>query len=508
MDSEFSWLSGLLPQGGKVVAYGTRQLKIHELNFPTYDLELTAVVFALKSWRHYLYGERFEYHPSKTNVVTDALSRKSRGVLAGLAIRKWKMLEDLAEMGLQCYDDSVGYESAFLFSLVVQPTLVTWVIEAQRQDSDLAAIHQLISSGDTVKDWTLHTDGGLWFRGLLVVLTVKAEYQRPAGLLQPLPVAQLKWECIAMDFVTRLPRSPRGNESIWVIINRLTKTAHFLPVKATDSVEALGRLYVREIVRLHWVPLSIVSDRDAKFISKFWEGLHAAWEDHLPFVEFAYNNSYQLSIEMAHFEALYGRPCRSPICWTEVGEIAALGSDIVLETTEKIKLIRQRLLTAQSRQKSYADRRKQPLSFEVGDHVFLKVSPRKGLLRFGKSGKLSPRFIGPFEILDRVGEVAYRLALPPLMDRVHNVFHVSMLRKYELDPSHVLSWVDVDIDEDVSYEEGPIQILDTRNKVLRGKTVTLVKVLWRHHGIEEATWEREQDVRSAYPSLFSSPATT
>ncbi|XP_059627297.1 uncharacterized protein LOC132270110 [Cornus florida] len=160
----------------------------------------------------------------------------------------------------------------------------------------------------------------------------------------------------------------------------------------------------------------------------------------------------------------------------------------------------------ESRQKSYADKRIRPLSFEVGDHVFLRVSPRKGLMRFGKSGKLSPRFIGPFEILDRVGEVAYRLALPPQMDRVHNVFHISMLRKYEPNPSHILSWVDVDIDEDVSYEEGPVQILDTQQKVLRNKTIPMVKVLWRHHGVEEATWELEQEVRSKYPALFSSSA--
>ncbi|XP_059627120.1 uncharacterized protein LOC132269918, partial [Cornus florida] len=182
-----------------------------------------------------------------------------------------------------------------------------------------------------------------------------------------------------------------------------------------------------------------------------------------------------------------------------VSETTALGPNIVLETTEKIKLIRQRLLTAQSRQKSYADKRRRSLSFEVGDHVFLRVSPRKGLMRFGKSGKLSPRFIGPFEILDRVGEVAYRLALPPQLDRVHNIFHVSMLRKYEPDPSHILSWVDVDIDEDISYEEGPVQILDTQQNVLRNKTIPMVKVLWRHHEVDEATWELEQEVRSKYP---------
>ncbi|XP_059668808.1 uncharacterized protein LOC132313889 [Cornus florida] len=369
-----------LKLGGKVAAYGSRQLKIHELNYPTHDLELAAVVFALKSWRHYLY---------------DALSRKSRGVLAGLAIQKWKMLEDLAEMGLQCYDDNVGYESAFLFSLVVQPTLVTRVIEAQRQDSDLAAIHQLISSRDTVKDWTLHTDGGLRFKGLLVVPTicredVLQEFHTSHFTVHPGGKGKASETC---RFVTAIASSTV--EMGMYCYGFCDRTS-----EATDSAEALGRLYVRKIVRLHRVPLSIVSDRDAKFTSKFWEGLYAAWEDHLPLVEFAYNNSYQSSIEMAPFKALYSRPCRSPVCWTEVGETAALGPDIVLETTEKIKLIQQRLLTAQSRQKSYADRQRQPLSFKVGDHVFLKVSPRKALLRFGKSGKLSPCFIGPFEILD------------------------------------------------------------------------------------------------------------
>ncbi|XP_028060211.1 uncharacterized protein LOC114263826 [Camellia sinensis] len=157
---------------------------------------------------------------------------------------------------------------------------------------------------------------------------------------------------------------------------------------------------------------------------------------------------------------------------------------------------------AQSQQKCYADKRRQPLSFEVGDHVFLKISPRQGLMRFGKSGKLSPRFIGPFEILERIGEVAYRLALSPQLSGVHNVFHVSMLRKYEPDPSHILDWVDFEVDECASYEERSVQILDTREQVLWGKTIPLVKVLWRHHGVEEATWEREAEVCSKFPDLF------
>ena len=166
-----------------------------------------------------------------------------------------------------------------------------------------------------------------------------------------------------------------------------------------------------------------------------------SWEEQLPLVEFAYNNSYQASIRMAPYEALYGRPCRSPLCWTEVGESSITGPDLIRDTSEKVSLIRQRLFTAQSRQKSYADVRRRPLEFEVRDHFFLKVMPKRGVVRFGKRGKLSPRFIGPFEILERIGTVAYRLALPPSMSSVHEVFHVSMLHKYT--PDQCAIWIAV-----------------------------------------------------------------
>ena len=152
-----------------------------------------------------------------------------------------------------------------------------------------------------------------------------------------------------------------------------------------------------------------------------------SWEEHLPLVEFPYKNSYQASIQMTPYEALYGRPCRSPLCWTEVGESSITGPDLIRDTSEKVSLIRQRLLTAQSWQKSYADVRRRPLEFKVGDHVFLKVMPKREVVSFGKRGKLSQRFIGPFEILERVGTFAYRLVLPPNMSGVHEVFHVSML---------------------------------------------------------------------------------
>ena len=163
-------------------------------------------------------------------------------------------------------------------------------------------------------------------------------------------------------------------------------------------------------------------------------------EEQLPLVEFAYNNSYQASIRMTPNEALYGRPCRSPLGWIEVGESPIKGPDMTRDTSEKVSLIRKCLLTAQSRQTSHVDVRRWPLEFEVGDHVFLKVMPKRGVVRFGKRGKLSPRFIGPSEILERIGTVAYRLELPPSMSGVHEVFHVSILRKYIPDLAHVVDW--------------------------------------------------------------------
>ena len=169
---------------------------------------------------------------------------------------------------------------------------------------------------------------------------------------------------------------------------------------------------------------------------------------------------------MAPYEALYGRPCRSSICWTEVGESSITSPNLIRDTYEKVSLIRQRLLTAQSRQKNYADVRRRPLEFEVSDHVFLKVMPKRGVIRFGKPVKLSQRFIGPFEILERVGTVAYRLALPPSMSGVHKVFHISMLRRYTPDPAHVVDWGEIKVDTDETFEEGPMCIMDSRDQVL------------------------------------------
>ena len=166
---------------------------------------------------------------------------------------------------------------------------------------------------------------------------------------------------------------------------------------------------------------------------------------------------------MAPYEALYGRPYRSPLGWTEVGESSITGPDLIRDTFEKVSLIRQRLLTAQSRKKSYVEVRRRPLELEVGDHVFLKVMSKRGVVRFGKHGKLSPRFIGPFKILERIGVVAYRLASSPSMSGVHKVFHVSMLQKYTPDPAHVVDWGQIEVDTDGTFEEGPVCIVDSRD---------------------------------------------
>ena len=190
-----------------------------------------------------------------------------------------------------------------------------------------------------------------------------------------------------------------------------------------------------------------------------------------------------------------------------MGESSITGPDMIRDTSEKVSLIQQHLLTAQSRQKSYADIRRQPLEFEVGDHVFLKVMPKKRVVRFSKRGKLSPRFIGTFEIFERVGTIAYRLDLPPSMSGVHEVFHVSMLRGYTPNPSHVVYWGEIEVDTDGTFEEGSVCIVDSRDQVLQRNTVMLVRVLWQHRVVEDSMWEREDTMRATYPLLFRDEGT-
>nr|GEY19744.1 retrotransposable element Tf2 [Tanacetum cinerariifolium] len=221
----------------------------------------------------------------------------------------------------------------------------------------------------------------------LTCAKVKAEHQRPSGLLVQPAIPVWKWDNIKMDFFTKLPKSSQGLDTIWVIVDRLTKSAYFLPIKENDPMDKLARLYLDRIVTRHGTPVSIICDRDGRFTSNFWKTFQKAlgtnldmrWVKHLPLVEFSYNNSYHASIKVAPYEALYGRKCRSPVCWAEVREAQLTGPEMIQETTEKIILIKQRIQAAQDRQKSYADRKRKPMEFKVGDRVMLKVSPWKGV---------------------------------------------------------------------------------------------------------------------------------
>ena len=232
-----------------------------------------------------------------------------------------------------------------------------------------------------------------------------------------------------------------------------------------------------------------------------------SWDDHLPLIEFAYNNNYHSSIQMAPYEELYRRRYKSPVCWFEVGEAALIGPDSVLDAMEKVQLIRDRLKTAQSRQKSYADVRRRELEFQVDDWVFLKVSPMKGVMRFGKKGKFSPRYVGPYKILKRVGEVAYELELPADLAAVHPVFHISLLKKCVGDPASVLPLESVTVKYSLSYEDVPVEILDRQVRRLRNKEVASVKVLWRSQSVEGATWEAEAATKVKYYHLLPSDST-
>ncbi|GKE27290.1 putative reverse transcriptase domain-containing protein [Tanacetum coccineum] len=226
------------------------------------------------------------------------------------------------------------------------------------------------------------------------------------------------------------------------------------------------------------------------------------WDRHLPLVEFSYNNSYHTSIKAAPFEALYGRKCRSPICWAEVGDAHLTGPEIVHETTGKIIQIKKRIQAARDRQKSYADRRRKPLEFEVEDKVMLKVSPWKGVIRFGKRGKLDPRYIGPFRIIAKVRTLAYRLDIPEKLSRVHSTFHDSNLKKCFVDEPLAISLDEIQIDDKLHFIEEPVEIMDREVKRLKQSRIPIVKVQWNLRRGPEFTWECEDQMKKKYPHLF------
>ncbi|GJZ47986.1 hypothetical protein Tco_0601818 [Tanacetum coccineum] len=404
-------LGCVLMHKGKVIAYASRQLKIHEKNYTTHDLEMGAVMFALKIWRHYLYRTKslfsdydceVRYHPGKANMVADSLSRKER----------------------------VKPKRVRAMNMILQSSIKDKILAAQKEAVDEFAVFQ---------------------KGLDKMIkqrSVKAEHQRPSGLLQQ-------------------PEIP-------VIVDRLTKSTHFLPMREDYKMERFARLYLNEIVARHGTRLDMsttyqhqTDGQSERTIQTLEEMLRAcvldfggSWDVHLLLVEFSYNNSYHSSVRCAPFEALY-----------------------VQETTEKISQIKDRLKAAHDHQKSYADKRMKHQEFS--------------------KGKLLPRFVGPFEIIEKVGPVAYRLDLPEELNGVHDTFHVLNLKKCLADPTLKVPLDEIRVDAKLNFVEEPVEILEREFKKLKRSRIAIVKVWWNSKRSPEFTWEREDQMKLKYPHFCS-----
>ncbi|GKD14132.1 putative reverse transcriptase domain-containing protein, partial [Tanacetum coccineum] len=550
-DASHKGLGDVLMQNEKVISYASRKLKIYEKNYTTHDLELGAVVFALKMWRHYLYGTRctmftdhkslqhildqnelnmrqrrwlellsdydcdIRYHPGKANVVADTLRRKER--VKPLRVRALVMTIglNLPKQILKAQTEALKPENLTAEDVggMVQQDLTKERLEPHA-DGTLCLNNRiwLPCYGDLRTLPNMKANIATYVSKCLTCSKVKAEHQKPSGLLVQPEIPEWKWEKITMDFVTKLPKTTNGYDTIWVIVDRLTKSAHFLPMREMDPMEKLMKLYMKEVVTRHAVPVSIISDRDGRFTSLFWKALNKAlvtrldmstayhpetdsqgertiqtledmlcacvldfgknWDRHLSLVEFSYNNSYHTNIKAAPFEALYRRKFRSHVCWAEVGEAQLTSPAIIHETTEKIIQIKSRIQAARDRQKSYANIRRKLMVFQVGDKVILKVSPWKGVKRFGKRGKLNPRYVGPF-------------------------------KKCLSDESLVIPLEELRVDDKLHFVEEPIEVVDREIKQLKSSRIPIIKVRWNSKRGPELTWEREDQFKQKYPHLFT-----
>ncbi|GKC67991.1 putative reverse transcriptase domain-containing protein [Tanacetum coccineum] len=435
-DAFHKGLDAILMQRENVIAYASRQLKIHEKNYTTHDLELGAVMFALKMWRHYLYGTKcvmftnhkslqhildqnklntrqrrwlellsdydceIRYHPGKANVVADALSRKER--IKPLQVRALVMTIGF-NLPVQILNAQIearkeeNYRTKDLYGMIkkLEPrtdgTLClknrSWIpcfgdlrtlIMHESHKSKYSIYLELDKMYQDLKKlywWpNMKVEIATYVSKFLTYAKVKAKCQKPSGLLVQPVIPIWKWENITMDFVIKLPKTLIGQDTIWVIVDRLTKYAYFLPMKETKSMEKLTRQYLKETYGQSEITIQTLEDMLRACVIDFGKG----WDRNLPLV----------------------------------GDAQLTDPKIIHETTEKIIQIKKRIQAARDRQNSYADRRHKPLEFQFGDKVMLKVSPWKGVIRFGKRGKLNPRYIGPFKILAKVGTVAYRLELP------------------------------------------------------------------------------------------------
>nr|GEU93923.1 putative reverse transcriptase domain-containing protein [Tanacetum cinerariifolium] len=448
-DASLKGFRAALMQREKVIAYASRQLRKNEENYTTDDLELGAVVFALRLWRYYLYG-------TKCTIYTDHKSLQYILDKKELNMRQRRWIELLSD-----YDCVIRYHPGK--ANVVADALSRKDKKPIRVRALVVTVHNNLpeqirnAQVEACKDENIGAEGflGKW-EPFKVRSDVKAEHQKPSGLLQQPKIPVWKWERITMDFIIKLPRTPSG---FWTSLQ-----------KSLGMNLDMSTAYHPE-----------TDDQSERMIQTLEDMLRACMMDF----------------------ALYGRKCRSPVCWNEVGDAQLIGPEMIHETTEMIVQIKNRLLVARSRQKSYAYVRRKTLEFEVGDKVMLKVSPWKGVIQFGKHGKLSPRYIGPSKILSKVGPVAYKLELPRELQGIHNTFHVSNLKKCLSDEDLIIPLNEVRIDEKLHFIEEPIEIMDREVKQLKQIQIPIVKVRWNSSRGPEYTWEMEDQMWKKYPHLFN-----
>ncbi|KAI3808491.1 hypothetical protein L1987_24442 [Smallanthus sonchifolius] len=426
-DASHTGFRCVLMQGSKVIAYASRQLKTDEKNYTTQDLELGAIIFALKLWRHYLYGVKFI-------IFTNHKSLKYIFSQKELNMRQRRWMEVPND-----YDYEICYHEGK--ANVVADALIC-LQESDLEKEGLGGMIDQLVKGD---DGILRMNKRIW-----------------------VPIYEnMHEEILEEAYKSKYTMHP-GSDKMY---KNLKANYWWLGMKKHIAI-CVAKCLTCSQVKIETVDLLLDSGKASK------------------------------KPQVAPFEALYGRTCRTPICWSEIEEKELSGPEIVLETTEKVNQIRDRLKAARDRQKSFVDRRRKPLEFNIGDNVLLKASPWKGVVRFGKKGKLSPRFVGPFKILKRVGPAAYQFELPEEMNGLHDVFHVSNLRKCLADEYLVMPLQDVEVDEKLRFWEQPLQIEDKQEKRLKRKKLMTVKVKWNSRRGPEYTWELDSEMRKKYPHLF------